>query len=144
VQITEVIAITITKEDIKDRVKNRVSDIPSDLTDVMIKEFVDDAHIELEQVTGDSIDINDIDEKYRPILTNLSCLYLMCFKLDGDVSANLDLGQGVSIDYGSRAIQGFTEREVKMIEFFKERINSSLKTLGKTQNYGFSDPGVRI
>lgn len=141
--------MTSTKEDIKNRVKNRIPDLPEDLSDTMIKEWIDDAKVEIEEYTGVNIDINSIEDKYRGVLTNLTCLYLLCYKLGGGadstgLSANLNLGEGVGVDYGSRGIQGFTEREVKQIDFFKNRVNQFLKEYGRSINYGFSDPGQRI
>lgn len=84
----------VTVTDLVSKVRNRVANIPSAITDAMIDEYLDDSIIEVQNITGDTISSTSIDTEYQAILTNLGVIkvhqYMLqpSFSLGGELSIN--------------------------------------------------------
>ena len=84
----------VTKANIRDKVKNRISGIPSAVTDAIVDEWVEDAHIDIENKTGSSFATSDIPTSYTSIITNISVTYL----LDYMIKKRISIGE-ISLSY---------------------------------------------
>ena len=67
----------VSKSDIADKVANRRGGIPSACTSAVIQEWVDDAHIKIENRTGESFSTSDIPEKFQALITDMAVSYLL-------------------------------------------------------------------
>lgn len=83
----------VTKSDIEDKVRNRVSGIPTTVTDAMIEEWVEDAHLIIENRTNDNFATSDIPTEYQAIITDIAVTYLLDYMIEerisiGEISLN--------------------------------------------------------
>jgi len=104
---------------------HRIDNIPSSITgSPMIYEFIDDARKDIQNITGDTIDANNVPEKYQTILKNLGAAYTL----------SRMTGIGVDFDYSLgtfRVIKGRRDDpNTKQMEFFLNQVNLSLKYVG--------------
>jgi len=86
----------VSVSDIEDKVRNRVADIPTDITDAIIEEYINDAIIDVNNITGDTISSSSVDTKYQALLTDMGVISVLrwmvhnSFSLGGEVSINRD------------------------------------------------------
>jgi len=84
----------VTSTDIATKVRNRVANIPSSITDAMVLEYVSDSIIEVQNLTGDSISSSAVDTKYQAVLTDMGAIKVMrfmiqpTFSLGGELTIN--------------------------------------------------------
>ena len=84
----------VSKSDIADKVQNRISGIPTAVTSNMIQEWIEDAHIIIENRVGISIDTSDIPTTYQALLTDMGVSYL----LDYMIKKRIGIGE-ISLNY---------------------------------------------
>ena len=83
----------VTKADIEDKVRNRISGIPTAVTDAIIQEWVEDAHIIIENRLGVSFATSDITASYVALITDIAVTYLIDYMIEerisiGEISLN--------------------------------------------------------
>jgi hypothetical protein len=112
----------VATADIADKVRNRIANIPSAITDTIIEEYVSDSIIEVQNLTGESITSSAIDTKYQAALTDMGVIKVLrymlqpSFSLGGELSINRretldlirDLEKKVSKDLNGIIIFGST------------------------------------
>ena len=108
----------VATADIRNEVKNRIPNIPSGVSNNMIDEWVGDAIIELQNITGLTIDSTDITTKFQSILKKLTIITL----LDYIIKFNLGLGGEMSINYIEMS---------KTRDSLERRIEKELNGLGR-------------
>jgi len=113
--------------DIRNKVKHRLANIPSALTDANIDEFVTDAHVELENALGTTISIDDIPTTYQTILTDMAVICVIDYMLDSLVKKSLSIGGDITVNYNDvmnslRSIKDATIKKVdKQMNFLGTR-----------------------
>ena len=123
------------KADIRNKVKNRLANTPSELTDTIIDEFVEDAHLDLENFTGVSIDTSDISSRYQSVLTDMTVVKVIDYMCDKLVSKSIAVGGDVSINYGE-IVQSLTQ----MRNSLEKRIDKNLNMLGVHRTFEYTQP----
>jgi hypothetical protein len=106
------------KADIREKVKHRLANIPSALTDAIIDEFVEDAHVELENALGASFATDSIPADYQTILTDMSEISVLDYMLDNLVKKSVTIGGDISINYSDimNSLRGIREALTRKIE----------------------------
>ena len=123
------------KADIRNKVKNRLANIPSELTDTIIDEFVEDAHLDLENFTGASIDTSDISATYQSVLTDMTLVKVIDYMCDKLVSKGVAIGGDVSINYGE-VVQSLSQ----MRNSLEKRIDKNLNMIGVKRTFEYTQP----
>jgi len=114
-----------TTSTIRDRAKNRMSELPSTLTDTAIVEFVVDVIQEFSNYSGVTIDNTDISDQYMPGLTNWTVLYMLSFMTGAGVDFSYSLGElSVTKSAGSSTNQ-------QQLTYYENSVNSFLKNFGR-------------
>lgn len=114
-----------TTSTIRDRAKNRISELPSTLTDSTITEFAIDAIQEFSNYSGITIDSTNIDDQYMPGLTNWTVLYMLSFMTGAGVDFSYSLGElSVTKSAGSSTNQ-------QQLTYYTTRVNSFLINFGR-------------
>jgi len=121
-----------TKSDIVDRVRKRVKDIPTAITDTDIENFVEDAKYDLIANGTISIDLDDIEDKYVGLLTNATSIYVLCYMYNVGISYNLGR---IRVDKRTE-IEGID----KLINFLVNRVNSQLNNMGGWIKHNYTQP----
>ncbi len=76
----------VTKSDIADKISNRISGIPSAVTSAIKQEWIEDAHIIIENRVGDSFTTSDIPTKYQALITDMGVSYLLDYMIKKRIS----------------------------------------------------------
>jgi len=85
-----------TKSDLVSNVQNRVDDIPSAIDSNVIQEYIEDSHIELENVTGDTFTTTDIPSRYQPVLIDMAVIKVLDYMVTHNISAGGSLNISAS------------------------------------------------
>lgn len=106
---------------------NRIDEIPSDITgSPIIYEFANDARIDIQNITGETVSESDVPEKYQSILKNLGAAYTL----------SRMTGVGIDFDYSLgnfRVNKGKNnDMDTNQMEFFISQANMSLKGVGRS------------
>lgn len=117
---------TFTKAQVATRVANRISNLPSTLTDnsnAIIQDFVDEASFEIENESGVSIDTTTVSESTLPVLLYKTCMLAIAFTLEDSYSIgkfalkkNLNANMKMYQELYSRAIKNLTKGQVDFTE----------------------------
>jgi hypothetical protein len=84
----------VSVTDLVSKVRNRVADIPSAITDAMIDEYLDDSIIEVQNEMSVTISSSAIDTEYQAILTDMGVIKVLKYMLQ----PNFSLGGELSIN----------------------------------------------
>lgn len=123
------------KADIRDKVKHRLANIPSALTNSIIEEFVEDAHLEIENFTGDSFATSDIDTKYQAVITDLTLLKVIEYMIDDLIEKSVSIGGDVTINY-SDILTGLSATRSTL----EKRIDKQLNLIGVRREFAYTEP----
>lgn len=117
--------------DLVSGVIHKIDGIPSSITgSPMIYEFLNDARIDVQNITGDTISESSVAESYQSIIKNLGAAYTISRMTGIGVDYNYSIG-AFRIDKGST-----NDPNSKQLEFFINMSNKSLKGLGKSLAWG--------
>jgi hypothetical protein len=84
----------VSVTDLVSKVRNRVADIPSAITDAMIDEYLDDSIIEVQNEMSVTISSSAIDTEYQAILTDMGVIKVLKYM----IQPNFSLGGELSIN----------------------------------------------
>ena len=114
----------VTKATLATRVANRVDDAPAALTNTVIQEYIEDAHVEVENYTSDTFVTSDIPERYSPILVDMGQIKVLEYM----VTHNISMG-GISISAGERG--GIKQKIIGI----QARIDKAMINLLRTEGF---------
>ena len=112
----------VTKSDIADKVDDRISGIPSAVTSATIQVWVEDAHIIIENRTGDSFDTSDIPARFQAVITDIAVSYL----LDYMIKKRITIGE-IGLNY---------QDLINQKRFLDEKIEKQLVDLSRGSTTG--------
>lgn len=125
----------VAKADIRDKVKNRLANIPSAVTNAIIEEYVDDAHLEIENFTGDSFATSDIPAEYQAIITDIAVVKVIDYMLDDLVEKSVSVGGDVTINYAD-IMASLTNIKEKL----EVKIEKQLNLVGVRREFDYTEP----
>lgn len=127
--------MTTTKSTIRDGVKNRLKNIPSTLTDSIIEEYVESAHIELENALGVSFATSAVPDEYTAIIEDMALVNIIDYMLDDLVEKSVSIGGDVSINYSDirASLEGIRNRVEKAID-------KQMNMLGTRREFAYTEP----
>jgi len=118
---------------ISDRVANRLQSLPlqggSAIGSAVIVNFVEDAAQDIQNLTGQSVDLTDIGSKFHGPLTNMGAAYVMAYD------------QSVGIQYNAGRYNVDKSADPR-IGFFLQQAMNSINYLGKRIEFSKTDPEV--
>lgn len=125
----------VAKADIRDKVKNRLANKPTAVTDAMIEEFVEDAHIEIENFTGVSFATSDIDTEYQAVITDMAVVKVLDYMMDSLSGKSVSIGGDVSISYSDVTMSlGSIKANLE------KKIDKQLNMLGVRRTFDYTEP----
>jgi len=124
-----------TKSDIAGRVENRLSNIPAALTSTIIEEYVEDAHVVIENETGDSFSTSDIPTEYESLITDITIRMVVDYMLTDLIKESASIGGDMSVNYADMrtALENIKRTAL-------ENINSQFDKLGSIRNFDYTSP----
>lgn len=124
----------VSVTDLVSKVRNRVANVPSAVTDAMIDEYLDDSIIEVQNITGDTISSTSIDTKYQSILTDLGAIKVMRYMLQ----PNFSLGGELSISRGGRG------QILDLIRDMDKKIANDLSQVKTSGGVSTTEPEINL
>ena len=111
-----------TTWDIVSRVQNRVKDIPTEIGSAVIATYVEDAAVDVQNITGITVDLTSIGSSVIPAVTNMAAVYVLGYM------SNV----GVSYSAGRMRIDKDTESTgiSSQMRYFLDMAQSSVESLG--------------
>lgn len=125
----------VAKADIRDKVKNRLANIPTAVTDTIIEEYVEDAHVDIENATGDSFATSSIPTKYTAVITDMSVMMVIDYMMDAVVKKSQNIGGDINVNY-NEVMQSL--RSMKMS--LERKVTKALNMIGTVRNFQYTDP----
>jgi len=125
----------VAKSDISSKVQNRIANLPSAVTDTVIQEFVEDAHIEIENFTGTGFDTSDIPTKFQAVITDMALVKVIEYMMDDVVEESVSIGGDITTNY-SEVIQSLRG----MKDSLSKRIEKQLYLIGVNRNFDYTEP----
>jgi len=87
----------VAKSDIALKVLNRKGGIPSAVTSAIVEEWVEDAHLKIENQTGEGFETTSIPTKFLAVITDMAYSSLLGYML----RPNISVGGDVSLAYAT-------------------------------------------
>ena len=114
-----------TKATLAQRIRDRVANIPAEVTNAMIEGYIEDAASDAKAWLRTSVNLNDVPEEHQGLLVNLGEAYLRS-RLSG-------VGVDFNVTQGEFTVSRGQESDVhtKQVQFLIDRVNTSLRLLGR-------------
>jgi hypothetical protein len=102
---------------------NRISNIPTTISVGSVVEFINYGKIDVENWTGDTINIADVPTKYQNILISIGCMFTLTKMLGANADFDVDLGE-FRLTKADKNSPEFRE-----LQFYQTHINESMKVM---------------
>ena len=113
----------VTTTDLGSYAFNRIANIPSTISVGSVVEFINIGRFDIENYTGETIDITAVTSKYQNILVSVGCMYTLSKMLGANADFDIDLGE-FTLTKSDK-----TSPEFRELEFYRNHINESLRYL---------------
>jgi len=111
------------------KVRDRIPNIDSNVTDAMIRGYLEDAAKDIENYTGTAINTTTIENKYEPILIHLGCANLRSYMTGVGIDFNITQGE-FTISKGQES-----NMHAQQLQYHLDRAMTSLKKIGRPIRY---------
>lgn len=116
-----------TKADIASKVSNRVSDVPTACSTTVIQEWIEDAHITIENRVQESFATSDIPTKFQAVITDMAVVRLLEYKIGTAISAG-----DINVSYREMLVQK-QDLERKIEAELNSIVRGSTGAMGTTE-----------
>lgn len=107
-------------------VRDQIYDIPSYVdSGTNLVNYVELARIDVQNFTGDSINSDNVNEKYISVLKNMGCAYVLSKMIGARVDFDVKLGE-LNVTKVNKDIPEKVE-----LDFFVSQANNSMKMVGR-------------